>query len=80
MVGDIAPRLHEQQVIKGLKDVNARLVNGAHHSAARVDGVAHTPHDNGCCSGIKPCTLVAVVAICHAINKASAMRGRQPQA
>ena len=56
MVGDIPSRLHQQQVIKGLKDVNAGLVDGAHHSAPSVHSVTHTPHDNGCCSGIQACS------------------------
>ena len=58
MVGDIATGLHEQQVIKGFKDVDAGLVNGAHHSAACVYSVTHTPHDNGCCPGIQSCTVL----------------------
>jgi len=58
MVGDIPPRLHQQQVIKRLKDVNAGLVDGAHHSAPSVHSVTHTPHDNGCCSGIQACSCV----------------------
>ena len=53
MVGDISSRLHQQQVVKGLKDVNAGLVDCAHHSTPGVDGVTHTPHDNGCCSGVQ---------------------------
>ena len=80
MVGDVATRLHEQQVIKGLKDVNTRLVDGAHHSAACVDSVAHTPHDNGCCSGIKSCTFAAIAATRHMEYKASAIDDSQTQA
>ena len=55
MVGDIPSRLHQQQVVKGLKDVNAGLVDGTYHSAPSVHSVTHTPHDNGCCSGIQAC-------------------------
>ena len=56
MVRDITTRLHEQQVIKGFKDVDAGLVDGAHHCAACVHSVTHTPHDNGSRPGIQPCT------------------------
>ena len=34
VVSDIASRLEQQQVIKGLKDVNAGLVDGAHLQGA----------------------------------------------
>ena len=56
MVGDVPPRLHQQQVIKGLKNVDAGLVDGAHHGAPGVHSVTHAPHDNGCCSGIQACS------------------------
>ncbi len=47
--------LQQQQLIKGLKDVNAGLVNGTHNRPARVDNVAHRPHDNSCSSSIQTC-------------------------
>ena len=46
--------LQQQQLIKGLKDVNAGLVDGAHDGPACVDNVTHSPHDNGCCPGVQP--------------------------
>ena len=47
--------LQQQQLIKGLKDVDAGLVDGAHNGPARVDNVAHCAHHNGCCSRIQAC-------------------------
>ena len=44
-----ASPLQQQQLIKGLKDVNAGLVDGTHNGPSRVDNVTHSPHDN--CSG-----------------------------
>ena len=51
--------LQQQQLIKGLKDVNAGLVDGAHNGPAGVDNVAHSPHDDGGCPGIQPYTAHA---------------------
>ena len=56
MVGDIPSRLHQQQVIKGLEDVDAGLVDGAHHCASSVHCVTHSTHDNGSSPCIQPCT------------------------
>ena len=47
--------LQQQQLIKGLKDVDAGLVDGAHYCPACVDNVAHCAHHNGCCSRIQSC-------------------------
>ena len=55
-VDGLSAPLEQQQLIKGLKDVNGRLVDGADYGAACVDDVAHSSHDNGCCSCIQPCT------------------------
>ena len=48
--------LQQQQLIKGLKDINAGLVDGAHYGSACVDNVAHCPHHNSSCTRIQPCT------------------------
>ena len=45
--------LQQQQLIKGLKDVDAGLVDGAHNGPACVDDVTHCSHDNGCSSSIQ---------------------------
>lgn len=55
-VDGLAASLQQQQLVKGLKDVDGGLVNGTHNSAACVDNVAHSPHHNGCCPCIQPCT------------------------
>ena len=47
--------LQQQQLIKGLKDVNTGLVNSAHNCPACVDNVAHGTHHNGSSSGIQAC-------------------------
>ena len=47
--------LQQQQLIKGLKDVNAGLVDGAHNRPACVDDVAHSTHHKGSSSGIPAC-------------------------
>ncbi len=47
--------LQQQQLIKGLEDVNAGLVDGTHNCPACVDNVAHRPHHNSCSSSIKAC-------------------------
>ena len=47
--------LQQQQLIKGLKDVDAGLVDGAHDRPACVDNVAHSTHHNGSSSGIQAC-------------------------
>ena len=51
----LASPLQQQQLIKGLKDVNAGLVNGTHDCPARVDNVAHRPHHNSRSSSIQTC-------------------------
>ena len=51
--------LQQKQLVKGLKDVNAGLVDGAYYGSARVDNVTHCPHDNGSCSGIKTCMYLS---------------------
>ena len=53
-VDSLAATLEQQQLIKGLEDVDGGLVDGAHNGPACVDDVAHCPHDNGCCSCIQP--------------------------
>ena len=51
----LASPLEQQKLIKGLKNVDGRLVDGAHNGSAGVDDVAHSSHHNGRCSGIQPC-------------------------
>ena len=51
-VDDLSTPLEQQQLIKGLKDINEWLVGGAHYDAACVDNVAQSPHATGCCSCI----------------------------
>ena len=60
--------LQQQQLIKRLKDVDAGLVNGAHNGSASVHNVAHSTHDNGCCSGIQTwiCTQAITEPYCCA--------------
>ncbi len=48
--------LQQQQLIKGFKDVDAGLVDGAHNGPACVDDVAHSAHHNGSSSGIQACS------------------------
>ena len=45
--------LQQQQLIKGFKDVNAGLVDGAHYGSPRVHNVTHSPHDNGSGPGVQ---------------------------
>ena len=54
-VDGLASSLEQQQLVKGLKDVDGRLVDGAHNGAASVDNIAHSPHHNGSCPCIQPC-------------------------
>lgn len=51
-----ATTLQQQQLIKGLKDVNGWLVDGTHNGTACVDNVTHCPHHNGSCSCVQSCT------------------------
>ena len=48
--------LQQQQLVKGLKDVNAGLVDGAHYGAACVHNVAYCAHHNGSRSSIQTYT------------------------
>jgi len=36
-------------------------VDGAHYCTARIDRVAHCPHDDSSSSGVQPCTTSAYV-------------------
>ena len=45
--------LQQQQLIEGLKDVDAGLVDGADNGAARVNNVAHCPHHYSSCPSIQ---------------------------
>ncbi len=56
--------LQQQQLIKRLKDVDARLVDGAHNCPACVDDVTHCSHYNGCCSRVQAC----ISLICRHIH------------
>ena len=47
--------LQQQQLIKGLKDVNAGLVDGADYGASCVDNVAHCSHHNGSRPCVQSC-------------------------
>ena len=65
----LTPPLQQQQLIKGLKDVDAGLVDGAHNGPASVDDVAHCTHHDGGSPGIQPCTSsgqLRGLSICHA--------------
>ncbi len=59
---ELPASLQQQQLIKGLKDVDAGLVDGAHNCPACVDNVTHRPHHNSCCSRIQACISSFVVA------------------
>ena len=52
-IDGLASTLKQQQLIKGLKDVDGGLVDGAHDGPACVDNVTHRPHHNSRCSGIQ---------------------------
>lgn len=47
--------LQQQQLIKGLEDVNTGLVDGAHNGAPCVDNIPHCSHHNSSCSRIQTC-------------------------
>ena len=47
--------LQQQQLIKGLKDVDAGLVDGAHNGPARVDYVAYSAHDYSSSPRVQAC-------------------------
>jgi len=59
--------LQQQQLIKGIKDVDAGLVDGTHNCPACVDNVTHCAHHNGCCSRIQTC----ISLICRFIHSKS---------
>ena len=60
--------LQQQQLIKGLENVNAGLVNGAHNGAPCVDYVTHCSHHNGS----RPC-----IQTCKQPEPLSAMMAKQ---
>ena len=55
--------LQQQQLIKGLEDVNAGLVDGAHYGSPRIHNVAHCAHHNGSCPGVQTCIRLVLRAV-----------------
>ena len=55
-IDGLAASLQQQQLVKGLEDVNGGLVDGTHYGPASVNNVAHCPHHNGSRPCIQPCT------------------------
>lgn len=47
------PSLQQQQLVKRLEDVDARLVNGTNHGTPRVNSVANGPHHNCSSTGVQ---------------------------
>ena len=58
-IDGLASTLEQQQLIKGLKDIDGWLMNSTHNGPPRVHNVTHSPHDNGRCPGVQPWTTTS---------------------
>ena len=52
-VRDPASPLEQQEVVEGLKDLNAGLVDGHQHGTVGVADVSHGAHDDGSGAGVQ---------------------------